>query len=78
MNPERRGDQNDGGLTSPLGRRAQVGGLLAVFIGVLLLIFGPGPAPGSPLNLHQMASIFIIIGASLVVVGTIARWLFLD
>jgi len=25
-----------------------------------------------------MARIFIVIGASLVVVGTIARWLFLD
>jgi hypothetical protein len=78
MNRERRGDQDDSGLTSPLGRRAQVGGLLAVFIGVLLLFFGPGQAPGLPLNLHQMARLFIIIGASLVALGTIARWLFLD
>jgi hypothetical protein len=76
MDPGKR--DHDSGLTSPLGRRAQVGGILAVFLGVLLLVFGPGPSPGSPLNLLQMARIFIVIGASLVAVGTIARWLFLE
>jgi hypothetical protein len=70
-------DQNGSGLTSPLGRRAQIGGALAIFIGVLLLVFGPGPSPGSPLNLHQMARIFVGIGAFCLAVGTLARWLFL-
>jgi uncharacterized membrane protein YczE len=61
-----------------LGRKPQVGGGLAVFIGVLLLLFFPSVPLGAPLNLHQMAIIFILIGASLIAVGTFARLYYLD
>ena len=53
-------------------------GALAAFIGVLLLVLGPAPTPGGPLNPHQLAYLFIGFGVLLVVVGTIARLLFLD
>jgi hypothetical protein len=61
-----------------LGRKPQVGGGLAVFIGVLQLLFFPSVPPGAPLNLHQMAIIFILIGVLLIAVGTFARWYYLD
>jgi hypothetical protein len=67
-----------GSAPSNLGRRAQIGGALAAFIGVLLLVLGPAPTPGGPLNPHQLAYLFIGFGVLLVVVGTIARLLFLD
>jgi hypothetical protein len=38
----------------------------------------PPPTPGVPLNPHQLAYLFIGFGVLLVVVGTIARLLFLD
>jgi len=49
-----------------------------VFLGVLLLLFSPSVPSGALLNLHQMATIFIIIGVLLIVVGTFARWHYLD
>jgi hypothetical protein len=61
-----------------VGRKAQVGGALAVFIGVLLRFFGPSATPGIPLNPHQMAYVFIGLGIFLVLVGTIARMILLD
>jgi hypothetical protein len=63
---------------SNVGRRAQIGGFIAVFIGVLLLVFGPSPAPGIPLDPHKLDYLFIGIGLFLLVVGAIARWLLLD
>jgi hypothetical protein len=60
---------------SNLGRRAQIGGAIAVFIGVLLLLFGPGSTPGIPLNPHGLAWLFVGIGLFLVIAGTVARWL---
>jgi hypothetical protein len=60
-----------------LGRRAQVGGGLAAFIGVLLLLFTPSVPPGAPLELHKMALTFIVIGVVAVAVGTLARWYYL-
>jgi hypothetical protein len=45
---------------------------------VLLLLFFPSVPPGAPLNLHQMAIIFILIGVPLIGVGTFARWYYLD
>ena len=59
-----------------LGRRAQVGGAIAVFIGVLLLLLGPAPTP--PLDPHKLAWLFVGIGLFLVIAGTVARWLLLD
>jgi hypothetical protein len=70
----RRGDR----AANPLGRKTQVGGGLAVLIGVLLFYSLPAAVPGSPLDGHQMARVFIGFGIFLVAAGTIARWLFLD
>jgi hypothetical protein len=63
---------------SRLGRKPQVGGCLAVFLGILLLVFLPPASPGSQLNPHQMAIVFIVIGALLIAAGTLARWLYLN
>ena len=61
-----------------VGRKAQVGGALAVLIGILLLLFGPTKAPGVPLDPHQMDCAFIGLGIFLLLVGTIARMFLLD
>jgi hypothetical protein len=58
---------------SRAGRKAQVGGGIAVFLGVLLLFALPPVEPGSPVNLHSMADLFIGIGVGLIAVGTLAR-----
>jgi hypothetical protein len=60
-----------------LGRKAQVGGLLATFIGVLLLVGTPRAAPGAGVDVHQMALIFIAIGIFLAAAGSFARWYYL-
>jgi hypothetical protein len=62
---------------SSLGRRSQVGGAIAAFIGVLLLVVTPPAPPGAPVNIHQMAMLFIAIGAFCVAAGTLARWYYL-
>jgi hypothetical protein len=54
-----------------LGRKAQVGGSIAVLIGVLLRLFGPSATPGVPLNPHGLAYLFIGLGIFLILVGTI-------
>lgn len=57
----------------PVGMKAQVGGGLAVFIGVLLLVFTPSVPPHPGLDIHQMARVFIGIGVFLLALGTLAR-----
>ena len=64
--------------TTPLGRRSQVGGALAAFIGVLLLLATPAAPPGAPIDVHKIGMVFIAIGAFGVAVGTFARWYYLD
>ena len=60
-----------------LGRKSQLGGSLAAFIGVfLVLVTHSSPRP--PVNIRQMAMIFIVIGIFLLAVGTFARWYYLD
>lgn len=76
MNPDE--SESESLVRERLGRKLQVGGGLAVFLGVLLLLFSPSVPSGALLNLHQMATIFIIIGVLLIVVGTFARWHYLD
>jgi len=63
---------------SRLGRRSQVGGGLAVFLGVLMLVATPPAPPGAPVDIHQMAMLFIAIGVLGVAAGTLARWYYLD
>jgi hypothetical protein len=63
---------------NPVGMRAQVGGGLAIFIGVVLFVFYPHVAADAPINLHQMAGLFIGIGILLLAIGTLARMFFLD
>jgi hypothetical protein len=62
---------------SSLGRRSQVGGGIAVLIGVLVLLATPPAPPGAPVNVHQMAMLFIAIGAFCFAAGTLARWYYL-
>ena len=64
-------------VKSRLGRRSQVGGGIAVFIGLLLLLATP-PSPPAAVNTHQMAMIFIAVGVFGIVAGTLARWYYLD
>lgn len=61
---------------TPVGARALTGGAIATFIGILLLVFGPSPVPGSPLNPHQMAWIFVGIGIFLLAIGALAHLFF--
>jgi hypothetical protein len=63
---------------SRLGRRSQVGGGLAVFIGILWLVFvSPAPA-GAPVDLHRGGLAFLVVGIFGVAVGTLGRWYYLD
>lgn len=62
---------------SRVGRKQQVGGAIAIFLGVLLLTFVPAVPAARP-DIHQMARIFIGIGILLIAVGTFSRWYFLD
>jgi hypothetical protein len=64
--------------TNPVGLRSQVGGGLAIFIGFLLYVFYPNVPADAAINLHQMAGLFIGIGAFVLVIGTVARIFFLD
>ncbi len=61
-----------------LGRKAQVGGGLAAFIGLALLVLTPPAPPGAAMDLHQMATIFIVIGICLLASGSFARWYYLE
>jgi hypothetical protein len=61
-----------------MGRKAQAGGAIAIFIGVLLRFLGPSPTPGIPLDPYKLDYLFIAIGLFLVLSGTIARLLLLD
>ncbi len=62
---------------SRLGRKPQVGGAIAVFLGVLLLTFVSAVPEARP-DIHKMARVFIGIGILLIAVGTFSRWYFLD
>jgi hypothetical protein len=64
-------------VKSRLGRKAQVGGGIALFIGVLLRVAG-GPASGSKDVIHKMPIAFIVIGIFGILVGTFGRWYYLD
>ena len=59
------------------GRRMQVGGALALGIGILLWIFLPAPSPGSPVDVHRISYAFIAVGVLGLVAGTIGRKLLL-
>jgi len=63
---------------SQIGRRAQVGGGLAIFLGVLLFVGTPPTASGAAINVRQMALVFIVIGGLGVAAGALARWYYLD
>jgi hypothetical protein len=55
------------------GRRAQVGGALAIGIGILMLICLPHATPDSPIDLHRIGWPVVVIGAFCVIAGTIGR-----
>src|SRR5215467_5946471 len=54
------------------GRRSQLGGVIAVAIGILLWIFLPVPPPGSPVDFHRMSYACIAVGILGIAVGTVA------
>lgn len=62
--------------SAPAGAKALTGGAIATSVGILLLVFGPSPAPGVPLNLHPMAYAFLGIGIFLLLIGFLAHLLF--
>jgi hypothetical protein len=70
--------ERDGVSSNRPGRRAQVGGGIAVFLGVLLLLFFPSRRLGAALDLQGMARIFVVVGVLLFGVGTFARWYYPD
>jgi len=59
------------------GRKPQVGGILAAFVGVLLLLATPPARKGDPINPHHLAALFLIIGIALFAMGTLLRWFYL-
>jgi len=60
------------------GRRLQVGGALAIGLGILLLIFlHTPPPPGSPVDVHRIGWAFLVVGIFCLVAGTIGRKLLL-
>ena len=59
-----------------LGRKQQVGGALAAFIGLLLFLAAGQTAPGL-VDLHKLALLFIVVGILGLAVGTFARWYYL-
>ncbi|MGA7625065.1 MAG: hypothetical protein WB630_00705 [Candidatus Acidiferrales bacterium] len=59
------------------GRRAQLGGAVAIFLGALLLVATPPASQGAPINVHQMAAVFVVIGTFALAAGTLARWYYL-
>jgi hypothetical protein len=69
-------DDQESSTSTPAGARTLTGGAIATFIGVLLLLFGPRPTPGVPLNLHQMAYAFLGIGIFLLFAGFLVRVFF--
>ena len=64
-------------LRSRLGRKPQVGGALAMFIGALLFLFTAPSGPPALVDLHQLAAILIVVGAVPFCFGTLARWYYL-
>jgi hypothetical protein len=63
---------------NPVGLRSQVGGGLAVFIGLVLFAFYPNIPADAAVNLHQMAGLFIGVGLLALAAGTIARIFFAE
>jgi hypothetical protein len=55
------------------GMKAQVGGGLAIFVGVMLLVFASVRTPGPGLDIHEMAKVFIGFGIFLLLAGTMGR-----
>lgn len=60
------------------GLRAQVGGGISAFLGLLLLLFFPAGGPGAALDLQGMARIFLVVAVLLFEIGTLARWYYPD
>lgn len=57
-----------------VGERAQIGGAICAFIGILLRWLGPHPDPQVPINPHQFAYVILGMGLCMLVGGTLARW----
>lgn len=63
---------------SRLGRRSPGGGGLAVFIGILWLVFVPPALPGAPVDFLRGGVAFLVVGIFGLAVGTLGRWYYLD
>ncbi len=59
------------------GRKLQIGGALALALGVILLIALHAPRPGSPVDIHPIGWAFVVVGAFCLAAGTIGRKLLL-
>jgi len=58
------------------GRKPQMGGAIALFLGVLLFATA-APVTNIGIDVHRLAEGFITIGVFLLLVGTVARWYYL-
>jgi len=59
------------------GRRAQIGGGLAAFIGIVWLLFVDSAPPGGPVDIHKAGWAFLVVGIFGLVFGTLGRWFLL-
>jgi hypothetical protein len=64
-------------VKSRFGCKAQVGGGIAILFGVTLLAVD-GHVNANLDVLYRLPTAFILIGASLVLMGTVARWFYLN
>ena len=60
------------------GRRAQIGGGLAAFIGIVWLIAVRPAPPGAPVDIHKMGWAFLVVGIFGLAIGTLGRWFYLE
>jgi hypothetical protein len=64
-----------GQVKSRFGRKAQVGGGITFFVGILLRLT---ERPGSGVDVvHKMPILLIVIGVFLLLMGTLWRWFYL-
>jgi hypothetical protein len=59
----------------PFGAKAQVTGALAIAVGIFLRVFGPQPVPGFPVDPRYLAWSVLGVGISLLIGGTLMRFL---
>jgi len=60
------------------GRRSQIGGGLAAFIGLVWLVAVPPASAGALVDVHKIGWAFLAVGIFGLVVGTLFRWFYVN